>query len=142
MISDTARLGWKLLVLMAMSAGLFSALCQAADSQVLLVGKWGGDGVNIVFGPDGAHLDYDCAVGSIATPTHVDAQGRFSVMGLYESYQIGPDRVDSSPKRRAASYDGHIVGAVLELHVRVEGESVTRRFRLDKDRKVKLARCL
>lgn len=137
-----ARLCWKLLLSVAIGAALFSTLCQAADSQVLLVGKWGGDGVNIVFDPHGAQLEYDCAVGSMATPAHVDAQGRFSVMGFHESYQPGPDRVDASSTRRTANYDGRIVGAVLELQVRVEGDSITRRFRLDKDRKVKLARCL
>lgn len=137
-----ARLSWKLLVLMAMSSGLFSALCQAADSQALLVGRWGGEGVNIVFGPHGAHLDYECAVGSITTPVQTDAQSRFRVVGFYESYQAGPDRIDVTPMRRAATYDGHMVGTVLELQVRVEGDSIVRRFRLDKDRKVKLGRCL
>lgn len=115
---------------------------QAADAPAPLLGVWGGDRVNVVFGLDGARLTYDCAAGSIAGPVHPDSRGRFSVPGTHQAYRPGPERADQAATVRAASYDGQVTGAVLELRVRVDGDAAVQSYRLEKDRKVKLARCL
>lgn len=115
---------------------------QAADPLTPLVGVWGGDRVNVVFRLDGARLAYDCAAGSIDGPVRPDSRGRFTVSGTHQAYRPGPDRADEAATVRAATYDGQVTGTVLELQVRVDGDADVQSYRLEKDRKVKLARCL
>lgn len=123
-------------VLSAASAG------QAADAPAPLLGVWGGDGVKIVFDANGARLAYECAAGSIDGPVRPDSRGRFSAPGTHQAYRPGPEPADQAAKVRAASYDGQVTGALLELRVRVDGDAAVQSYRLEKDRKVKLARCL
>lgn len=115
---------------------------QAADVPAPLLGVWGGDRVNVVFGLDGARLAYDCAAGSIAGPVRPDSRGRFTASGSHQAYRPGPDRADQAATTRAATYDGQLAGTVLELQVRIDGDAAVQSYRLEKDRKVKLARCL
>lgn len=114
----------------------------SAQSPVPLVGVWGGDRVNVVFGLDGARITYDCAAGSITGPVRPDSRGRFTVSGSHQAYRPGPDQADQAATTRAATYDGHLTGTVLELQVRIDGDVAVQSHRLEKDRKVKLARCL
>lgn len=107
-----------------------------------MVGMWGGDRVNTVFSPQGAQLQYDCAAGSIDAPVRLDSQGRFTARGVHEAYRAGPDTVDQTTTTRAATYEGRLAGTVLELRVRIDGDATVHSYRLEKDRTVKLIRCL
>lgn len=115
---------------------------QSAETATPLLGSWGGERVNVVFGADGARLAYDCAAGAIAGPVLPDSRGRFTASGTHQAYRPGPDRADEAATARAATYDGQLTGTLLELQVRVDGDATVQRYRLEKDRKVKLARCL
>jgi hypothetical protein len=115
---------------------------QSEEPPTPLLGAWGGDRVNAVFGVDGARFAYDCAAGSIAGPVRPDSRGRFTASGTHQAYRPGPDRADEAAMARAATYHGHLTGTLLELQVRVDGEATVQRYRLEKDRKVKLVRCL
>jgi len=131
-------------VLMAAIIGgsLLAGCSEAGEAPVSVVGAWGGDRLNLIFGPDGGRLEYDCATGSIEAPVRLDAAGRFSARGTHIPHQAGPERVDQAPTTRAATYDGRVAGNVLELSVRIDGEPAAHSYRLERNRTVKLLRCL
>jgi hypothetical protein len=131
-------------VLMAAIIGgsLLAACSQAGEAPVSAVGTWGGDRLNLVLGPTGGRLEYDCATGSIDAPVRLDAAGRFSARGTHIPHQPGPERIDQATTPRTATYDGRVAGNVLELSVRIDGEATAHTYRLERDRTVKLLRCL
>jgi len=128
-----------LVVLMVVSP--FSIGVASADASSPIVGNWGGGRVNAVFSPEGVRLEYDCALGLIDTPVRFNSQGRFTAHGTYESYRLVPDVENGASRKRAAKYDGRLIGTAIELHMRVDGEKATHSYILEKDRKSKLIRC-
>ncbi len=130
--------------MMVVSLGALSVASagEPASAQAPLLGVWGGDRVNIVFGADGARLAYECAAGSIDGPVRLDSHGRFTAPGTHQAYRAGPDRADQTPATQVATYQGHLVGTMLELQVRIDGDAAVQSHRLEKNHKVKLARCL
>lgn len=136
-----ARCAMALMVLLLVTSP-FSINNVMADVTDPIVGDWGGDHVNAVFGRQGVRLEYDCALGLIDAPVRFDSQGRFSARGTYESYRPGPDVENRVSGKRAATYDGRLIGAAIELHVRIDGDQVTHSYVLEKGRKSKLRRCL
>lgn len=107
-----------------------------------LDGTWAGDRVNAHFNARGLVLDYDCAKGLINSPIALDLSGRFAARGTHEAYRPGPDRVDQASSFKQAAYMGAVVDNILTLTVQIEDEPVPRTYRLEKNKKVKLARCL
>ena len=90
---------------------------------------------------EGGKLDYDCGSGSINEPVRIDSLGRFTVRGAHTPHHAGPELTDWAATTRAATYDGRVFGAVLELRVLIDDEAIVRSYRLDKNHKVKLIRC-
>ena len=114
----------------------------ASCAPMPLTGVWGGDRVNLTLALENGQLDYDCAAGSIDVQVLPDSTGKFSVRGTHQQFQRGGDRVDHALKAQGASYEGRVVGDVLELRMRIDGDATTHSYRLEKNKKVKLLRCL
>ena len=112
------------------------------NAHTPLDGYWGGDRANLTIDAKGAQIELDCAHGTFATPAKLDRNGRFSSDGVFVIYPPGPDRVDAPDPRRAANYSGKLTGSTLTLAVKVAGEPSPQRFRLQKNARVKLLRCL
>ena len=107
-----------------------------------MIGSWGGDRVNAHFNTTGAVFEYDCAKGLINQPVTRDSAGGFKVRGTHENYRPGPDLVDQAPSLKSAAYQGVVVDTVLTLTVRIDGDPELHTYRLEKNRNIKLARCL
>lgn len=86
---------------------------------------WGGEHLVVVVSDTGATLQYDCAHGTMSAPPKPDATGRFVVAGTHVFERGGPVRADGAEDRRAAMYDGQIVGSTMTLNVQVIGVSAT-----------------
>jgi hypothetical protein len=71
----------------------------------------------------GATLQYDCAHGTMSAPLKPDASGRFTVAGTHVFEHGGPVRAGEAEDRRAATYTGQVVGAMMTLNVQVSGVS-------------------
>ena len=133
----------QVLMIVVLGASLFSIGSDArGEAPIPVVGVWGGDRVNVTLSLEGGQIDYDCGSGSIDAPVRLDSRGRFTAHGSHEPHRPGPDIADRTPTKRAATYEGHMNGTMLELRVRIDGEATGHSYRLEKNRKVKLIRCL
>jgi hypothetical protein len=104
-------------------------------------GSWGAFGAQMTLNDAGGRVEFGCGVGMLDSPLIPDANGRFTVAGRYEDWNVGPDRADAAPVPRAAAYSGRIDGNQMSLAIRVEGDRVPRTYTLTRGRKVKLIRC-
>lgn len=106
-----------------------------------LIGRYGGDDARLDVRADGLSLELACAHASITGVPHTDARGNFTAIGTYEPAGVGPDRVDESGTGHPARFVGRLVRNRMTLKIMpATGEAVT--LHLDRDRKVKLLRCL
>ena len=80
-------------------------------------GIWGGPHVRLSMSEEGIQIEFDCAHGTINTPSGTDAQGRFDVPGTFVREGPGPIRVGRSPGARSARYSGRIEGKTMTLNV-------------------------
>jgi hypothetical protein len=90
-----------------------------------LSNTWGGEHLVLVVRDTAVTLQYDCAHGTMSIAPKADATGRFAVAGTHVFEHGGPVRADELEDRRAAEYDGRIVGSTMTLSVRVNGVSTT-----------------
>ena len=120
-------------------AALFGiAAMTAGASAPPLLGQWGGPGVNLTFGADGARLEQDCASGSFG-PVRADARGHFKTSGRFEAYGPGPQRADETPGGNAA-FEGQLAGDTLHLTIRPAG-GAPQQMTLLRGKRAKLIRC-
>jgi hypothetical protein len=80
-------------------------------------GNWGGQNVGMEVTADGARLRFSCANGSITKPLMLDAQGRFSVPGMFVAESPGPRNEDNPPKDQPALYSGSVQGESMTLTI-------------------------
>jgi hypothetical protein len=80
---------------------------------------WGGDHVRMTVTRDGADLEFDCAVGTIAEPVP-DTDGSFRLKGTFTPQRSGPSRGDRA-RAAAAIYSGTIERDSIRLRVVLEG---------------------
>jgi hypothetical protein len=78
-------------------------------------GTWGGNHVQMQVAGDGATIQFDCAHGSIAGTIPLDAEGRYSVEGLYTQEHGGPVGADEQPVPVDARYEGQVTGDSMTL---------------------------
>lgn len=83
---------------------------------------WGGDHVEMEVTERGAHVEFDCAHGTIDQPLHVDANGAFKVPGTFTAERGGPIRDGDAPRTAKATYAGTIKGDTMSVRVVVSGQ--------------------
>jgi hypothetical protein len=137
-----AQISSAIMVLLLMGMPMVVNSDAVEPKRIPMSGSWGGDRVNAQFNAKGAVLEYDCAKGLISQIVVPDPTGRFAVSGTHERYRPGPDLVDQASNLKPASYLGAVVGTTLTLTVRIDGDPVLHTYRLEKNRHIKLARCL
>ena len=96
----------------------------------------------MLIGPKVTTIDFDCGAILIAMPLKINAKGVFSARGSFEDMSSGPVDPDQPVDQRPVSVRGKFGGDILDLTIRVSGEPAPRRLRLEKDRRVKLIRCM
>jgi hypothetical protein len=86
-------------------------------------GTWGGLGLRVDAGPDGAEIDLDGAHGKTEGPLVPDAAGRFDVAGTIVREKPGPVRKgDPAPPAVPVRYRGTFDGDALTLEVVPAGD--------------------
>lgn len=101
-------------------------------------GDWGGPSVNLAVEDAGAHIEFDCAHGTLTGPLSLDAEGRFSVPGTFFR-EGGPERPGDpgAPVR----YSGHTDGESMQLDVVKEDGEKIGSFELRKGATTRLRKC-
>jgi hypothetical protein len=118
--------------LTAVAATVFAIFINGCDSGALIrpfparpiTGMWGGDGIRLTAGPEGADLLYDCAEGSIEGSIIPDRKRRFDIEGMFVPTP-GPEP-EEGRKGYAARHQGTICGTTMVLKVTLieTGQSV------------------
>jgi hypothetical protein len=110
----------------------------ASHLERVPTGDWGGPSVNLAVEDAGAHVEFDCAHGTLTRPLSLDAEGRFSVPGTFFR-EGGPERPGDpgTPVR----YSGHTDGQNMQLDVvREDGEKIGS-FDLSRGTVTRLRKC-
>jgi hypothetical protein len=118
------------------------AMSTLVNAHAPLTGQWGGDRANLTIDAKGGQIEMDCAHGSFAAPLTLDKAGRFTGKGVLVSHRPGPSRIDVPDPHHTAIYSGKLTGSTLMLSIKVTGDATPQQFRLVKDARVKLHRCL
>lgn len=129
----------------ALAAALAAAGCGGTQpSDVVTIGVWGGDGIEMVVTATGATLDFGCDTGTIDQPLVASERKAFSAAGTYAFGRGGPsDPADPALVPHPARYDATIVAPTLHLVVFVTDLSRNMgEFRLVAGRRGSLDRCL
>lgn len=121
---------------------LFSAavLMLMAGSSPLEEGTWGGPGIQMTVGPEGAVLELDCAHGAIDGPIAAGSDGRFRASGTYGVERGGPVR-EGEEKGRPAVYEGRVEGKKLTLVIKI-GEEEVGTWELAQGRHGRIMKCM
>ncbi|HEY5731372.1 MAG TPA: hypothetical protein VIS72_15075 [Anaerolineales bacterium] len=109
-----------------------------------IYGTWGGEGLVMVIGPEGATLEYDCATGTINEPILPDAKGMFQVTGTHKALSMPVGMPDAPPANiQPAHISGTIEGQTMVVTVTLDvSETVLGTYRLTFGDPGTLFRCL
>jgi hypothetical protein len=104
-------------------------------------GAWGGEHVRLSVEDAGGAIEFDCAHGRLDEPLVLDDKGRFDVKGRFVR-EGGAVRQGQKEDARPARYKGETDGRRMTLEVVFEGGESGGTFRLGKDERGKLVKCL
>ncbi len=114
---------------------------RAEEAGERLLGRWGGERLNLVLDGGGGQVESDCASGTITGPVIADRRGAFSAPGTFAARQPGPQAADADD-RPAARYSGDVKDDTMTLTVTPAAGGPPLVFRLRRGVAVKLVRCL
>lgn len=92
-------------------------VAQAKKPRTIANGNWGGEHIQLSIVNGSAHIEYDCANGTIAGPLKIDSRGRFSLRGEHRAEHGGPVRSDEEQRGEHATYTGWTDGKKMTLTV-------------------------
>lgn len=115
---------------------------QNRGSDALTPGVWGGQHIRFEVTGRGAHIEYDCAHGTIEGRIVVDRRGRFSVSGMHFEEHGGPVRAGGESAGYPVRLSGVVGGSLMKLTVTRAGtRKVVGTFSLGRDREPELVKC-
>lgn len=118
-----------------------AALILMTGSSPLAEGTWGGPGIQMTVGPQGAVLELDCANGTIDGPIAVGKDGRFRASGTHAVERGGPVR-EGEETGRPAVYEGRVEGKELTLVITLaEGKEEVGTWELTQGRHGRILKC-
>lgn len=118
-----------------------STFLTLAAALALAHGVWGGPGIQMTVGPEGAVLELDCANGTIEGPIAVGSDGRFRASGAYAVERGGPVR-EGEETGRPAVYEGRVEGKKLTLVITLaEGKEEVGTWELIQGRHGRIIKC-
>ena len=104
---------------------LLVAFCSPTSPEdAIAEGAWGGSHIALDVTSTGAHVEFDCAHGSIDEPLAL-TNGKFAVRGSYTPERGGPVRDDQPEQNRPARYSGNLRDATITLTILVTDTSET-----------------
>jgi len=109
-----------------------------------MYGTWGGEGLVVVVGPQGAALEFDCGTGTIDEPILPDERGMFQVAGTHNAPSVPLGMPDAPPSNiQPAHISGTIEGQTMVVTVAFDlSETVLGPYRLTYGDPGSLFRCL
>lgn len=106
-------------------------------------GRWGGAHIGMVVADTGATIEYDCAMGTIAEPLRLGADGTFDWRGVHYPGHGGPTRIDEPKDAHPARYTGRATADRLTLTVTpTDGLFPPQTFTLTRGGDARVVRCL
>ena len=106
----------------ALTIGLIGSLTAVSPagtkrSKYMRDGNWGGQHIQMSVNNGSAHIEYDCAKGTITGPLKIDSRGRFDLRGLHNVQRGGPTRIDEEAGGERAKYTGWTDGKKMKLTI-------------------------
>ena len=119
-----------------------SAPVTARNDRRVSTGDWGGEHIQMTVTASGAHLEFDCASGDIATPLVVDETGQLTIEGVYIPERPGAVRIGDEPDRKAVRYSGRLAEKTLVLDVTlIESKDTIGHFTMTLDLAARVRKC-
>jgi hypothetical protein len=114
-----------------------------SPSPAPLTGSWGGDHIAMTISADSTHIELDCAHGDLTGSFALDAQGRFSLAGVFVREHGGPIREGEIPDSHPATYEGAVSGTRMTMTIRLSdlGETIGT-FSLSRGAPGSIVKCL
>lgn len=115
---------------------------QNGAGDALTPGVWGGKHIRFEVTERGAHIEYDCAHGTVEGRIVVNRRGRFNVEGMHYEERGGPARAGDDAAGYRVRLSGVVGGSLLKLTVTRAGtRRVVGTFTLARDREPELVKC-
>ena len=128
--------------LLAAALVALAAFRSPTSPDTVELGAWGGEHIALEVTNAGAHVEFDCAHGTIDSPLTLDGKGQFAVKGSFTRERGGPVRLDKPSEGQPARYSGSLSGATLTLTVVLtESNQSIGEFTLTRDSKGRLRKC-
>src|SRR4051812_37429673 len=87
----------------------------APADATIPAGTWRGEHVELEVTSAGAHVEFDCAHGTLDEPLALNSTGQFGVKGTYTQEAGGPVRADQPDEGRPARYAGRFRDATITM---------------------------
>ncbi len=125
---------------LAMAVGACATVAAPTEP---LVGRWGGEHVDLLLTSANGTLDFDCAAGRIDGPLLIRADGSFTGVGSHTPGTGGPERIGETRPSYPASYSGTVRGDRMTLRIDVPSQGlVIGPYVLTRDARPMLVRCV
>lgn len=113
------------------------------QSKFVVASIWGGNGIRVSVDQKKVSVEYACASGEIIGRLRMDKTGSFKANGFHIVQRPGPVRMNDTPQRQPARFEGKIRGKTMTISVILTetGENIGN-FELKRDATVRLHRCL
>jgi len=106
-------------------------------------GTWGGNHISMEVTEEGAHVEYDCAHGTISEPLKIDSQGKFSAKGTHVRERGGPVHAGDEDKGEPVIYSGTSDGKTASVTVTNSGTGeVIGTFSVTLGKRSRIRKCL
>ncbi len=110
--------------------------------QNIPAGTWGGSSIRIEIKGNTAHIEYDCANGTINGPFKYDGNGKFNLLGTHVRERPGPIRLNEEPRGQPARFSGWTDGKKMTLTVTLtDGNQEIGTFTLVRGQSGRLRKC-
>lgn len=104
---------------------------------------WGGSGARVSVEQKKVAMEYACARGEIVGPLKINERGNFKANGFHILQRPGPTRMNDTPQRQPARFEGKISGKSMTLKVTLlENNEVIGNFELKQNVTPRIQRCL
>jgi hypothetical protein len=125
---------------LALTGAVLMGLLGSGPARRVPTGEWGGPHARLDVQVEGAHLELDCAHGTIEGAIALGRGGRFRAEGRLQR-EGGPAMAQDEDEGRPAQYSGVLKGGVLTLTVLTEDRLELGPFKLELGARAELVKC-
>jgi hypothetical protein len=123
--------------------GVMLLVTTPAIARAPVTGQWGGAQANLVLDTNGGQLDLGCSAGTIEAPVIPRKNRRFTARGHFMPHRGGAQPPEGMEQPNVeAVYTGRINGQLMNLWVKMKGQTVAQYFVLERGKVVRIAYCM